>query len=253
MTAAIAAFCGETFIPRGAGRTDSGVHARGQVAHIDLTKDWPAETVMKAVNYHMKPAPITILSCQRVDESFDARFSARARHYLYRIVNRFAPLALDRDHAWRVWPALDAAAMAEAAQYLIGRHDFTTFRASAMPGQVAGQDARRSERGKGRRGDRHPGFGALLPASSGALDRRQPEAGRRGEMVARRFARRARGLRPDAVRTDGAVRRALSHATWITEPPPGSPAASASLPRPPPHRRSSCPAASGNPSSALVP
>lgn len=127
---AIAAFCGEPFIPRGAGRTDSGVHARGQVAHIDLARDWPPDTVMKAVNYHLKPAPIAILACEKVDETFDARFSARARHYLYRIINRPAPLALDRDHAWRVWPRLDAAAMAEAAQHLVGRHDFTTFRAA---------------------------------------------------------------------------------------------------------------------------
>src|SRR5262245_23350253 len=107
---AIAAFCGEPFIPRGAGRTDSGVHALGQVAHIDLTKDWPAETVMKAVNFHLKPAPIAVLSCEQVEAAFDARFSAKARHYLYRIVNRSAPLALDRDHAWRIWPALDAGA-----------------------------------------------------------------------------------------------------------------------------------------------
>jgi tRNA pseudouridine38-40 synthase len=130
LTEAIQAFCGERFIPRGAGRTDSGVHARGQVAHIDLAKDWPADTIMKAVNYHLKPSPVAILACERVGDEFDARFSATARHYLYRIVNRPAPLALDRDHAWRVWPRLDAEAMAEAARHLIGRHDFTTFRAA---------------------------------------------------------------------------------------------------------------------------
>ncbi|WP_088343552.1 MULTISPECIES: tRNA pseudouridine(38-40) synthase TruA [Rhodomicrobium] len=130
MRDAIEAFCGESFIPRGAGRTDSGVHALGQVAHIDLAKDWPADTVMKAVNFHLKPAPVAILSCELADAEFDARFSARARHYLYRIVNRRAPLAIDRDHAWRVWPGLDADAMAEAARHLVGRHDFTTFRAS---------------------------------------------------------------------------------------------------------------------------
>jgi tRNA pseudouridine38-40 synthase len=128
---AIEAFCGESFIPRGAGRTDSGVHALGQVAHIDLAKDWPAETVMKAVNFHLKPAPIAVLTCERVDESFDARFSATGRHYLYRIVNRPAPLALERNHVWRVWPRLDDAAMAQAAMHLIGRHDFTTFRDAA--------------------------------------------------------------------------------------------------------------------------
>jgi tRNA pseudouridine38-40 synthase len=127
---AIEAFCGERFIPRGAGRTDSGVHARGQVAHIDLIKSWPADTVMKAVNFHLRPATVVILACEQVAPEFDARFSARARHYLYRIINRFAPLALDRDHAWRIWPELNAAAMTEAAQHLVGRHDFTTFRAA---------------------------------------------------------------------------------------------------------------------------
>jgi tRNA pseudouridine38-40 synthase len=85
---------------------------------------------MKAVNFHLKPAPVAILACEAVDVEFDARFSAKARHYLYRIANRSAPLALDRDHAWRVWPELNAAAMAEAARHLVGRHDFTTFRAS---------------------------------------------------------------------------------------------------------------------------
>jgi tRNA pseudouridine38-40 synthase len=130
MRDAIAAFSGEPYIPRGAGRTDSGVHALGQVAHIDLAKDWPAETVLKAINYHLKPAPIAILTCEVTPESFDARFSAKARHYLYRIVNRDAPLVIERDHAWRVGPPLDAALMAEAARHLIGKHDFTTFRAS---------------------------------------------------------------------------------------------------------------------------
>jgi tRNA pseudouridine38-40 synthase len=134
---AIAAFCGEPFIPRGAGRTDSGVHARGQVAHIDLAKDWPPDTVMKAVNFHLKPAPVAVLACEQVDDSFDARFSARKRHYLYRIVNRPAPLAIDRNHAWRTWPRLDEAAMAEAARHLVGRHDFTTFRAAECQAKSA--------------------------------------------------------------------------------------------------------------------
>lgn len=127
---AIKAFCGEAFIPRGAGRTDSGVHALGQVAHIDLTRVWPPETVMDAINFHLRPAPIVILSCEQVSTEFDARFSATARHYLYRIINRHAPLAVDRDRAWRVWPDLDENAMIEAARYLTGKHDFTTFRAS---------------------------------------------------------------------------------------------------------------------------
>lgn len=127
---AIAAFCGETYIPRGAGRTDAGVHALGQVAHINLTRDWDPDTVRNAVNFHLRPAPIVILSCEQVSAEFDARFSATARHYLYRIVNRHAPLAIDRHRAWRVWPELDETAMAEAAHHLLGKHDFTTFRAS---------------------------------------------------------------------------------------------------------------------------
>jgi tRNA pseudouridine38-40 synthase len=127
---AIRAFSGEDLVPRGAGRTDSGVHATGQVAHLDLTRDWPADTVAKAVNYYLRPAPIAILACERVGAEFDARFSARARHYLYRIVNRRAPLALEADRAWRIVHSLDAAVMQDAARHLVGRHDFTTFRAA---------------------------------------------------------------------------------------------------------------------------
>jgi tRNA pseudouridine38-40 synthase len=130
MRDAIAAFCGESFIPRGAGRTDSGVHALRQVAHIDLAKHWPPDTVLKAVNFHLRPAPVAILTCEEVPETFDARFSAKVRHYRYRIVNRNAPLVIERDRAWRVGPPLDEVAMAQAARHLIGRHDFTTFRAS---------------------------------------------------------------------------------------------------------------------------
>jgi tRNA pseudouridine38-40 synthase len=127
---AIQAFCGDAVIPRGAGRTDSGVHATGQVAHIDLTRDWPADTVAKAVNSHLRPAPVAILTCVLVPDGFDARFSAKARHYLYRIVNRAAPLALDHNRAWLVRFPLDETAMREAARHLLGRHDFTTFRAA---------------------------------------------------------------------------------------------------------------------------
>lgn len=127
---AIHGFCGESFIPRGAGRTDAGVHARGQAAHFDLFRDFPPQTVRDALNFHLRPAPIAILACEIVDENFDARFSAKARHYLYRIVTRRAPLVLDRDRAWQVKTALNAAAMQEAAQALIGRRDFTTFRSA---------------------------------------------------------------------------------------------------------------------------
>lgn len=127
---AIRAFSGEDVIPRGAGRTDSGVHATGQVAHIDLTRDWPADVVAKAVNFNLRPTPVAVLACEAVAADFDARFSAKARHYLYRIRNRRAPLTLEANRAWRVVHPLDAEAMQEAAQQLVGRHDFTTFRAA---------------------------------------------------------------------------------------------------------------------------
>ena len=128
MTAAVEAFCGERVKVRGAGRTDTGVHALGQVAHIDLGKDWPSDTVRDALTAQLRPLPIAVLAAEKVPDSFDARFSARARHYLYRIVNRRADLALERGRAWRLPRRLDAAAMAAAAQRLVGRHDFTTFR-----------------------------------------------------------------------------------------------------------------------------
>jgi len=127
---AIKAFSGEDFLPRGAGRTDSGVHALGQVAHLQLAKDWAPEKVRDALNAQLRPDPISVLACEPVAESFDARFSASARHYLYRIVNRRSPLALDRNRAWNVVHALDAAAMHGAARRLIGHHDFTTFRST---------------------------------------------------------------------------------------------------------------------------
>ena len=130
LTEAIKAFSGDDMIPRGAGRTDAGVHALAQVAHVDLTKDWPAKKVRDALNAQLRPDPISVLACEQVAEGFDARFSAKARHYLYRIVNRRSPLALERDRAWHVIYQLDAERMHEAAQVLVGHHDFTTFRST---------------------------------------------------------------------------------------------------------------------------
>lgn len=131
LEAAIQGFSGETVRAHAAGRTDAGVHALGQVVHFDLAKATGPATVMNALNFHLKPHPIAVLDAEAVDAGFHARISARARSYLYRIVNRRTPLALDRNRAWRVGPALDAAAMHAAAQILVGRHDFTTFRAQA--------------------------------------------------------------------------------------------------------------------------
>jgi tRNA pseudouridine38-40 synthase len=127
---AIERFCGERVPVRGAGRTDAGVHALGQVAHFDLARARPPDTVRDALNHYLRPDPIAVLVCAEVDEGFDARFSATARHYRYRIISRRAPLAIERNRAWWLPIALDAEAMGEAAGLLVGRHDFTTFRAA---------------------------------------------------------------------------------------------------------------------------
>jgi tRNA pseudouridine38-40 synthase len=130
IAAAVAAFSGEAVPVQGAGRTDAGVHALGQVAHVDLAKDWDTDSVRDALNFHLRPQPIAVLSAERVGEDFDARFSATKRHYLYRVVNRRADLALEANRSWRIGRPLDAEAMHGAAQRLVGRHDFTTFRAA---------------------------------------------------------------------------------------------------------------------------
>lgn len=127
---AITAFTGEELRLRGAGRTDAGVHATGQVAHIDLAKDWRGEKIRDAINAHLRQDPVAVIRVEQVADGFDARFSATRRHYLYRVINRRAPLALERNHAWHVAKPLDVGAMHEAAQVFIGTHDFTTFRAS---------------------------------------------------------------------------------------------------------------------------
>ena len=127
---AVAAFTRETVAVRGAGRTDAGVHALGQVAHIDLSRAWPADTVRNAMNAHLKAEAVVVLAAEAVGEEFDARFSARERTYRYRILNRRAPPALSRGRVWWIPSPLDAEAMHAAGQALTGRHDFTTFRAA---------------------------------------------------------------------------------------------------------------------------
>lgn len=127
---AVKAFSGEAVEVIGAGRTDAGVHALAQVAHLDLESDrFNAATVMKAVNFHLKPAPIVIRHAVEAEPDFHARFSANRRSYLYRILNRPAPPALDRGRVWHVSQELDSDAMHDAAEALLGKHDFTTFRA----------------------------------------------------------------------------------------------------------------------------
>lgn len=111
-----------------AGRTDAGVHATGQVAHLSLQKSWESGRLREALNFHLKPLPVSILHVEEAGDDFDARFSAKSRHYCYRIINRRAPLALEAGRAWHVKRDLDARAMHDSAQVLIGHHDFTTFR-----------------------------------------------------------------------------------------------------------------------------
>ena len=130
LTAAITAFSGENASVQGAGRTDTGVHALGQIAHVELARDWRTDQIRDAVNAHLRPLPVAVLSVVMMPDTFDARFSATKRHYLYRIVNRRADLALDRGRAWLIPRPLDVAAMHAAAQRLVGKHDFTTFRAA---------------------------------------------------------------------------------------------------------------------------
>jgi len=129
LQAAAKALSGEDVLVYGAGRTDAGVHALGQVAHLDLTKSFRADQVRDGLNAHLRPHPIGVLAVEVVDQSFEARFSAIRRHYRYRIINRRADLALDLGRAWRVPKPLDTAEMHRAAQCLVGKHDFTTFRA----------------------------------------------------------------------------------------------------------------------------
>ena len=125
---AVLAFCGEQIRLGAAGRTDTGVHATGQVVHIDLTKDWRPAVVRDALNAHLVPEPISILEASVAEGDFHARFSATGRRYLFRILNRHSPAALDQGRVWRVKKPLDAAAMQAAAELLLGQHDFTTFR-----------------------------------------------------------------------------------------------------------------------------
>lgn len=127
---AIARFSGETVTTQAAGRTDAGVHALAQVAHFDLARDWDPFRVREALNYHLKAFPVVVVEAEAVPDTFEARFSATARHYEYRILNRRAPPAIERNQVWHVPVPLDAKTMHEAAQLILGQHDFSTFRSS---------------------------------------------------------------------------------------------------------------------------
>jgi tRNA pseudouridine38-40 synthase len=127
---AIERFSGQSVRIQCAGRTDAGVHATYQVAHVDLTRNWRADTVRDATNAHLRPEPVAIVSAEVAPDGFNARTSAVKRHYLYRILNRRAPPALEVNRVWHVPQPLDVDTMHAAAQALVGRHDFTTFRAA---------------------------------------------------------------------------------------------------------------------------
>lgn len=133
---AIFKFCPTEVFAYGAGRTDAGVHAIGQVAHIDI-KEFPTNVVQNAINAHLRPLPISIIKAERVEDGFHSRFSAVSRSYLYRIKNRWAPLALDKNRVWWIPVDLDVDAMADAAEVLLGLHDFSTFRATRCQAKSA--------------------------------------------------------------------------------------------------------------------
>jgi tRNA pseudouridine38-40 synthase len=134
---AIFAFTGERAHVQGAGRTDAGVHARGQVAHFDLAVEKPTEEVRGALNFHLKPHPVVVPAVELAASDFHARFSATWRRYRYRILNRRTPAGLDRGQVWHVPVPLNEAAMAEAASVLIGRHDFNSFRSVACQSKTS--------------------------------------------------------------------------------------------------------------------
>jgi tRNA pseudouridine38-40 synthase len=125
---AVKAFCGEALRLQAAGRTDTGVHALQQVIHIDLEREWLPEVVRNALNAHLVPEPIAVIAASVAPDDFHARFSAKGRRYLYRIVNRMAPPTLEKGRVWHLKKPLDIDAMGKAAASLLGRHDFTTFR-----------------------------------------------------------------------------------------------------------------------------
>ncbi len=174
---AVKAICGEQARVYGAGRTDAGVHALAQVAHCDIARPFVPDRLRDGLNAHLRPHPIGVLSAEIVPDSFDARFSAIRRHYLYRISNRRANLALDIGRAWRLPRPLDTDAMHTAAQRLTGKHDFTTFRDSECQARSPEKTLDQLE---------------LVPAQPGALDGRLPGLGRRGPLERRRSRRRAR-------------------------------------------------------------
>ncbi len=183
---AVKAICGEQVRVHGAGRTDAGVHALGQVAHCDIQKPFPPGRLRDGLNAHLRPHPIGVLSADIVPDDFEARFSAIKRHYRYRITNHRANLAVDIGRSWRVPRQLDTDAMHVAAQRLLGKHDFTTFRDTEC--QAKSPEKTLDQLDVMRDGDasEHRHLGALVPAQPGALDGGLTGLGRRRPLEPRR-------------------------------------------------------------------
>ena len=197
----------------GAGRTDGGVHALGQVAHVDIARDWEPFRLCAALNAHLRPAPVAVVAAAEVAADFHARFDAVEREYVFRLVARRAPLVHDRGLAWRVGHRLDVVAMREAAAALVGRHDFTTFRSSICQAKspVRKLDALEIEELALARRARIPvpGAGAVVPAQPGARHGRDAGAGRSRGLAAGAGRRGARGARPGRLRAGMPARRAV--------------------------------------------
>ena len=207
---AVFAYSGEAARVFGAGRTDAGVHALGQVAHVDLARPGGADTLRSAVNAHLRNQPIAVVEAAEVDGGFDARFSATKRVYLYRILNRRPPPALDRGRVWHVGPPLDAAAMDRAAQRLVGHHDFTTFRASECQAKSPMKTLGPPRGAPGRRRDPRHRRGAFVSPPPGSQHGRYARARRRRTMVCGRCRGSAGGPRPGRCRADRTGLRTLS-------------------------------------------
>jgi tRNA pseudouridine38-40 synthase len=135
LEAALARLTPGEYVVTGAGRTDAGVHATGQVAHVDIARDWDTARLMGAINAHLRPLPVAVLQLARVADDFHARFDARERRYLFRLQGRRAPLTHDKGLVWQVTHPLDLAAMQAGAAHLVGKHDFTTFRSALCQAQ----------------------------------------------------------------------------------------------------------------------
>ena len=202
-------FSGERVTLQGAGRTDSGVHALGQVAHFDLASEKPAETVRSALNFHLKPDPIAITEVEIVPAAFNARFSATGRRYRYLILNRRAPPAIDRGRVWHVPVPLDSDAMADAASVLRGHHDFNSFRSTACQAPSSIKTLDLFDVHAQRRRDPHRCRQPLVPAQPGAHPGRHAGAGRPRPMEPARRRGSAGRARPHARRADRAAARSL--------------------------------------------